>query len=102
MLLKNKYRRYKMNLGECNLDHAVLHEPTFIPGANGKGVNLKNTLSVNSVEGRAMGLKMTLMNNFIFVETTAGSGLLPVSNFKLCVPMKMKQAEATASNEKAV
>lgn len=77
-----------MNLQECRLEHAVLHEPTFLPGDNGKGVNLKNTLSTNSIEGKSMNLKMTLMGQFIYVETTTATALLPLSNFKLCVPAK--------------
>lgn len=85
-----------LKLDDCPLEHAVLHEAIFIPGANGKGHNLKNTLSINTIEGQQVGLKMTLMNNFVFIETNKGSAFIPINNFKLFVPMKMKAAAQAA------
>lgn len=78
----------ELNINNCTLEHAVLHEPTFLPGVDGKGVNLKNTLSVNGVEGKSMGLELTLKGTMVFIKTKTASALLPLSNFKLVVPAK--------------
>lgn len=77
-----------VDTNNCPLEHAVLHEPTFLPGRDGKGVNIKNTISVNSVEGKGMKLKMTLKGTLVYIETTTASALLPLSNFKLVVPQE--------------
>lgn len=89
-----------MNFENCSLEHAVLHEVIFMPSA-GKGQSLKSTLNINSTEGKQLGLKMTLINEYlVFIETKLGSVLVPIGNFKLLVPMKIKQAQANAENGK--
>lgn len=68
------------------LSHAVLYEPNFLPGKNGDAVNLKGTLNTTGVEGKSMGLKLTLEGNFVKVETKNGTGLIPVMAFKMLIP----------------
>lgn len=89
-----------MDFRNCQLEHAVLHDVLFIPGAGGKGLSLKSTLSISSIEGRQAGLKITLLNDtLVFIETKVGSALVPIGNFKLLVPMKVKQAQTNTEND---
>lgn len=77
-----------MNTKECAIKHAALQGTIFVPTKNGRGVNLGPTLSLDTVEGKSKGLKMTLLDNYLFVEVTGGSTLIPTTNVAHLVPVK--------------
>lgn len=77
-----------MNIKECSISYAVLHNPLFIPGADGRGVNLGPTLNVDSIDGKSKGLKMTLLDSYIYLEVKGGSTLVPTMNVVHMVPSK--------------
>lgn len=65
---------------------AILHNPMFLPGQDGKGVNLKNTLDVDAIEGTSKKLKLTLKDTLIYIETATAYGFVPVTNFSVLIP----------------
>lgn len=77
-----------MNEKECAISYAVLHGPLFIPGADGRGINLGPTLSSEAIAGTSKGLKMTLKDNFLYLEVKGGSTLVPMANVMHMVPAK--------------
>lgn len=73
-------------MSDIKLSHAVLHEPNFMPGKDGKAVNLKPLLDPEGVEGKQLDMKLTLKGEVVEVATKRGTGLIPVSAFKMLVP----------------
>lgn len=69
------------------LSHAVLFETNALPTKSGKLINLKGNLSIDNPEGKQMGLELTLIDSYVKIKTTSGSGFIPVTAFKMLVPL---------------
>lgn len=73
--------------GSIELKAALLHEPLFIAGTDGKGINLTANLQVMHQSGTQIGLKLRLQGNFVYVTTKTAYALVPVESFKCLIPL---------------
>lgn len=72
---------------EIKLKNAILFEPNALPTPSGKLINLDAHLDVTSLKGKQQTLTLTLKGGFVEIKAGGGTGLIPLTAFKMLVPL---------------